>query len=43
VGFKLIGRQREARIIAGKKYDLILMDILSGEFESPYIKPMLAR
>ena len=43
VGFKLIGRQRDARIIAGEKYDLILMDILSGEFESPYIKPMLAR
>jgi RimJ/RimL family protein N-acetyltransferase len=43
VGFQLIGRRREARIIAGQKYDLILMDILADQFESPYIKPMLAR
>jgi len=42
VGFKLIGRRRKARIIAGEKYDLILMDILAGEFESPYVKPLLA-
>jgi len=41
VGFKLIGRRREARIIAGEKYDLILMDILAGQFESPYVKPLL--
>ncbi len=43
VGFRQIGRRREARIIVGEKYDLILMDILADEFESPYIKPMLAR
>lgn len=43
VGFQRIGRRREARIIAGEKYDLILMDILADQFESPYIKPMLAR
>ena len=42
VGFKLIGRRREARIIAGEKYDLILMDILADQFESPYVKPLLA-
>ena len=42
VGFKLIGRRREARIIAGEKYDLVLMDILAGQFESPYVKPLLA-
>lgn len=41
VGFKLVGRRREARIIAGEKYDLILMDILAGEFESPYVKSVL--
>ena len=41
VGFKLIGRRREARIIAGRKSDLILMDMLAGEFESPYVKPLL--
>ncbi len=43
LGFKLIGRRRDARIIAGQKYDLVLMDILAKEFESPYIKPILAR
>ena len=42
VGFKLIGRRREARIIAGEKYDLILMDILADQFESPFVKPLLA-
>ena len=41
-GFKLIGRRREARIIAGEKYDLVLMDILADQFESPYVKPLLA-
>ena len=41
VGFKLIGRRREARTIAGKKYDMILMDLLAGEFESPYVKKLL--
>jgi RimJ/RimL family protein N-acetyltransferase len=43
VGFKLIGRRREAKIIAGEKYDLILMDILAEQFVSPFVKPMLAR
>ena len=42
VGFKLIGRRREARIIAGEAYDLILMDILDREFESPLVKPLLS-
>jgi RimJ/RimL family protein N-acetyltransferase len=32
VGFKEIGRRREARIIGSKKYDAILMDILASEF-----------
>ena len=36
VGFKIIGRRREARIIGGKKYDAILMDIVAGEFMSVY-------
>ena len=43
VGFRLIGRRREARLIAGQRYDLVLMDILAEEFESPYIGPLLAR
>ena len=38
VGFKEIGRRREAVIIAGKKHDEIYMDILADEFESIYIK-----
>lgn len=37
VGFKEIGRRRQARIIGGKKYDAILMDILAEEFTSEYI------
>jgi RimJ/RimL family protein N-acetyltransferase len=41
VGFKRIGRKRDARIIAGEKYDVILMDILAEEFESPFVKGLL--
>jgi RimJ/RimL family protein N-acetyltransferase len=41
VGFKLIGRRRDARIIAGEKHDMILMDMLAEEFESPYVKRLL--
>lgn len=37
VGFKEIGRRREARIIGGKKFDAVLMDILASEFESPVV------
>lgn len=40
-GFKLIGRRREAKIVAGKAYDVIYMDILASEFESPYISKLL--
>ena len=36
VGFKEIGRRREARIIGGKKYDAVLMDILAEEFRALY-------
>lgn len=32
LGFKEIGRRRQARILGGKKYDIVLMDILSDEF-----------
>ena len=34
VGFREIGRRRQARIIGGQKHDAILMDILAEEFES---------
>ncbi len=37
VGFKEIGRRRQARILAEKRYDVILMDILREEFESPVL------
>jgi len=32
IGFKHIGKQREAKIMGGKKYDKIFMDILASEF-----------
>ncbi|MCF7858452.1 MAG: GNAT family N-acetyltransferase [Candidatus Cloacimonetes bacterium] len=38
VGFKEIGRRREAFIRAGKKYDEIYMDLLAQDFESIFIK-----
>ena len=41
VGFCEIGHRRQARIIAGKKFDAILMDILAEEFESPYVRRLL--
>ena len=37
VGFKEIGRRREARIVGDRKFDVILMDILASEFESPFV------
>ena len=36
-GFKEVGRRREARIIGEKKFDLVLMDMLANEFDSPYV------
>jgi RimJ/RimL family protein N-acetyltransferase len=43
VGFKEIGRRRQARIIGGKKYDVILMDILAEEFESVYVNKLIEK
>lgn len=37
VGFKMVGKIREGKIISGKKYDLILMDMLASEFKSSKI------
>lgn len=37
VGFREIGRRRQARIIAGRKYDELYMDILAEEFEGGVI------
>ena len=41
VGFKEIGRRREARILGKEKYDVVLMDMLAKEFESPYVSQMI--
>ncbi len=37
LGFKEIGRRRQARIIAGRPHDVVLMDLLASEFESPVV------
>lgn len=36
LGFKEIGRRREARLIAGKAYDVVLMDLLEDEFRQRF-------
>lgn len=41
VGFREVGRLREAKIIGCNKYDEIHMDILAREFKSPYILSVL--
>jgi diamine N-acetyltransferase len=41
VGFKEIGRRREAQRLGTQRYDIVLMDILSTEFHSP-LKPVVA-
>ncbi len=41
IGFKEIGKRRQARIIGGKKYDVVLMDILAEEFRSVYVNKLL--
>lgn len=38
VGFKEIGKRREAYFLNGKYYDIVSMDILSNEFKGSYIK-----
>jgi len=41
VGFREIGRRRQARIIAGKAYDSVLMDMLAEEFTGSVIAPLV--
>ena len=36
VGFRQIGRRREARIVAGKAHDVLFMDILEDEFRQKW-------
>lgn len=40
LGFKDIGWRRQARIFAGQAYDVLLMDILAPEFQSPYLSAL---
>lgn len=40
VGFKEIGRRREAQRLGDKRYDVVFMDILRAEFHSP-LKPVI--
>lgn len=42
VGFKLIGHHRQARIIMGRKYDEILMDILAEEFDKSRLQNLIS-
>ena len=41
VGFQEIGYRREVRIIGGKKYNMIFMDILADEFKSVFVNKLL--
>lgn len=41
IGFKEMGRRRQGRIIGGKKFDVIFMDLLAEEFEPAYIHSIL--
>lgn len=41
IGFKEIGRRRKAHKISGKRYDIIYLDIIAEEFESPFIKNII--
>jgi len=41
VGFREIGKRRQARIIAGKEYDVVLMDMLAEESESLYVERLV--
>ncbi len=43
VGFREIGRRRQARLIAGKAYDGIFMDILAEEFEGSVIASLVEK
>jgi len=40
-GFRVIGRRRGSVFLAGRQYDEILMDAISEEFQSPFLKAVL--
>jgi len=41
VGFREIGRRRAARVIAGRTYDAVLMDMLAADFQSPFVARLM--
>ncbi len=43
IGFKEAGRIRGGRNIAGRRYDLIYMDMVAEEYQSTYIKEIIQR
>jgi len=40
-GFKHVAKLRELKQFAGKRHDVLLMDMLASEFESPYVKKVM--
>jgi|SRR5690554_963726 RimJ/RimL family protein N-acetyltransferase len=42
IGFKEIGRRRQAYMIAGKSYDIVYMDLLCEEFEDSKIRELFS-
>jgi RimJ/RimL family protein N-acetyltransferase len=43
IGFKEIGRRRKSKIIGGRMFDEVFMDILAEEFESVYVNRFIGR
>jgi len=41
LGFQVIGRRREARLIGGKAYDAVFMDMLESEFRAQHPSSLL--
>jgi RimJ/RimL family protein N-acetyltransferase len=42
LGFKEIGRRRQARIIGPRMFDVVLMDLLADEFQSPVVQKLVS-
>jgi RimJ/RimL family protein N-acetyltransferase len=40
-GFRTFGRRREARKLAGQRYDVVYMECLASEFQSPMLYKLL--
>ncbi len=43
IGFKHAGILRQAKIFCGKKYDVVIMDILASEFKGHYIEEIMKK